>query len=130
MSFTLITSPKFLLGQSPIESASAAQKYSWVLHRIIKQESLWKQKTYDRKIVLGDKNTKFFHKRFSTRRRNKILAIQNLSGIFQINNEGIAQVFLDDWKKIVTSIITLDKQEVFKLFQAIGSLPLHLWLKF
>lgn len=42
-------------------------------HRIQKPESLWKQKLHDGNLLLGAKNTRFFHQKFKWRKRkNKI----------------------------------------------------------
>lgn len=41
---------------------------------LLKQESYWKQKNHNDKLVLGDRNTPYFQAKFNSKwRRNKIL---------------------------------------------------------
>lgn len=74
-----------------------------------KQESLWKQNLHDNRIQLGDRNSKFFHHRFHTkRRRNKILMLQNESGKYKDKNEDIAEIFFYSWNLVMTTNGTRD----------------------
>lgn len=87
-----------------------------------KQESLLK-------VILGDKNSKYFHRKFNwRRRRNKILAMQNDTGNWVEDNDDIANISILDWKAIMTFCSTDNQILIQELFQPIVTDEGNDWL--
>lgn len=80
------------------------QKRVLLDHLPLVQESHWKQQAQNDKILLGDRNTKYFHRKFNSRRRkNKILGIKNPRAMGVQENDSIGRVLTDHRSNLMTS---------------------------
>ncbi|XP_075649651.1 uncharacterized protein LOC142620111 [Castanea sativa] len=80
-----------------LEAALQAKLAEWLL----RSEALWRQKSRELWLKLGDKNSKIFH--FSTivgRKRNSIDAIRDGNGSWITEGNSIRKTFLDHFKEL------------------------------
>ena len=74
-----------------------AKLFEWLL-RI---ETLWRQKSRELWLKLGDRNTKFFHLSTIIRhKRNNIDAIRDEQGAWIMETESIRSLFLNSFKNL------------------------------
>ena len=70
----------------------------------VREEMMWNQRSRALWLKWGDKNTKFFHATASQRRRkNWIMELQNPSGEWQEDKDGIERTILDYFETIYKS---------------------------
>lgn len=80
-----------------LEAALQAELTKWLLQ----SEAIWRQKSRDLWLKLGDKNSKFFHLSTIVRRkRNNINAICDRNGSWITESSAIRQTFLDHFKDL------------------------------
>ena len=69
-----------------------------------KEECMWKQRSRNRWLKEGDRNTKYFHYRANQRnRRNLIVGLEDDNGIWVDDETGLAKVVEGYFEKIFTS---------------------------
>ena len=87
--------PSFQYGD--LEAALQAELSEWLL----RSETLWRQKSRELWLKLGDKNSKFFHLSTIVRRkRNSIDAIRDGNGSWITEGNAIRKRFLDHFKDL------------------------------
>ncbi|XP_030945669.1 uncharacterized protein LOC115970144 [Quercus lobata] len=87
--------PSFQYGD--LEAALQAELSEWLL----RSETLWRQKSRELWLKLGDKNSKFFHLSTIVRRkRNNIDAIRDGNGSWITEGNAIRKRFLDHFKDL------------------------------
>ena len=80
-----------------IEDALQTELSEWLL----RSETLWRQKSRELWLKLGDRNTKFFHLSTIIRcKRNNIDAIRDEQGAWITETEAIRSLFLNSFKNI------------------------------
>lgn len=72
------------------------------LHQVLDYEELfWKQKSRDRWIREGDRNTAYFHATICRRKRNRIESLSDSQGIWHYNNRSISSLLVDHFQNIL-----------------------------
>ena len=74
---------------------------------------MWQQRSHIHWMVLGDKNTNYFHYRASQRfRKNSITELRNLNGEMIAGDENILTMIVDYYQKLFTTSNPTDLEEV------------------
>ncbi|KAI3882044.1 hypothetical protein MKX03_006254 [Papaver bracteatum] len=81
------------------------KQYEEVLAHWFKSEEIFlKDKSGDKEVQLGDRNTKYFHTKTQNRwRRNRIEAIKDGQGNWVEGNENVISVITDHFRKVATT---------------------------
>ena len=87
---------------------SLHEKVQWVKKEIneilIGEEIMWNQRSRALWIKWGDRNTSFFHAIASQRRRkNRIVGLQGLNGVWKEDKEGVEGIIMDYFTLIYRS---------------------------
>lgn len=86
------------------------------LHLLDKQEIYWRQRAKQHWLREGDRNTRFFHRYASTRKKNnKVEKIKNAEGEWQVTTEGVRKVieeYFGELFKAVNGDGKLSDQEI------------------
>ena len=78
---------------------------------MMREEIMWNQRSRALWIKWGDRNTRFFHATANQRRKkNSIVGLQDLNGVWNEDKEGIERVIMDYF----TSIYRLDQPTSFE----------------
>lgn len=87
---------------------------------LLDDENFWKQRSRADWLKEGDKNTKFFHSKASTRKeKNRIRGLEDENGSWIKDMEVVEKMFGEHFKKIFTT--TMPSQE--QMDAAISDLP-------
>ena len=79
------------------------------------KEVFWRQRSRSIWLPVGDKNTKIFHQRATQRRRkNNIVELYDREGEWHIEEDKIASIAEDYYKKLFTSSTSLDMEAVLE----------------
>ncbi|KAH7833675.1 hypothetical protein Vadar_008660 [Vaccinium darrowii] len=91
-------------------------------HEWVKEELFWKQKARINWLQHGDNNTKFFHASVMQRRaRNRISGVENLSGEWVRDQDGVRYEFQTYFQSIFTAAPDLDFEDT------INGIPCKAW---
>jgi hypothetical protein len=91
-----------------------------------KEELWWRQHSRTLWLRHGDKNTKFFHKKASQRRRkNTIDCIKDPSGTIHINQEEIEAIFTSHFQDIFSSQQTTNIEDIVQVASNIINQDMH-----
>ena len=67
-------------------------------------ERMWKQRSCNPWLKEGDKNTRFFHAKASSRKqRNTIMGVMDKTNIWQENEDKISKVIIDYYQELFTT---------------------------
>lgn len=84
------------MGSHSVNGYSNLQKDLYA--RLAVQEELWKEKAFEDRVALGDKNTNFFFLRTNKKRRGcHIWALRGMDGVRRTGSDYIAQQIVKDW---------------------------------
>ena len=77
------------------------EKYNLILQQ---EEELWAMKSRTNWIILGERNTSYFHiSAFNRRSKNRITCVQNSEGVWCHNSEEVKEIFNASFKKLYTT---------------------------
>ena len=76
------------------------------------EEVFWRQRSRSIWLLVGDKNTKFFHQRVSQqRRKNNIVGLYDREGEWHIDEDKIASITEEFYEQLFTSSTSLDMED-------------------
>ena len=73
---------------------------------------MWLQRSKTQWAVQGDHNTRFFHSKTNRYRKNFIHKLRNPNGQWSANNEEVANIIIQYYKELFTSVNPLFPEEV------------------
>ena len=77
------------------------------------EEKMWHQGSHIHRMVLGDKNTSYFHNRASQRfKLNNISELRDPQGILTLGNEEVSKMVVGYYNQLFTSSNSYDFEEV------------------
>ena len=87
------------------EDANGIKHIEKQIHNILLEEEIyWRHRARVDWLQAGDKNTKFFHSKATTRKRkNRIWGVENKEGSWTKDGEAVEREFCDYFQQLFTS---------------------------